>query len=74
MIDIHNYNFLWDDEKNARLKRNRNLSFENVLDALNNNKILNRVPNSQKYKDFPWADYRHEGIISGFMVEAVIGF
>ena len=38
------------------------------------NMLLKVEYNSQKYKDFPWADYRHEGIISGFMVEAVIGF
>jgi len=28
----------------------------------------------QEYKDFPWADYRHEGKFGGYMVEAVIGF
>ena len=28
----------------------------------------------QNYKDFPTADYRFEGKVSGFMIEAVIGF
>jgi hypothetical protein len=28
----------------------------------------------ENYKDFPLADYRYEGKVSGFMVEAVIGF
>jgi hypothetical protein len=38
------------------------------------NMLLKVEYNVQQYKDFPWADYRYEGKISGFMVEAVIGF
>lgn len=38
------------------------------------NMLLKVEYTSQQYKDFPWADYRHEGKFSGFIVEAVIGF
>ena len=38
------------------------------------NMLLKVEYTQQQYKDFPWADYRHEGQFSGFVVEAVIGF
>ena len=38
------------------------------------NMLLKVEYTSQQYKDFPWADYRHESKFSGFVVEAVIGF
>jgi len=38
------------------------------------NMLLKVEYTTQQYKDFPWADYRHESKFSGFVVEAVIGF
>lgn len=38
------------------------------------NMLLKVEYTAQEYKDFPWADYRHDSRFSGFVVEAVIGF
>jgi hypothetical protein len=38
------------------------------------NMLLKVEYSTQQYKDFPWADYRHDSKFSGMMVEAVIGF
>jgi len=38
------------------------------------NMLLKVEYSMQQYKDFPWADYRHDSKFSGMMVEAVIGF
>ena len=42
---------VWNEEKNQLLKLQREISFENVLDEIENGNILGRKvhPNSQKY-------------------------
>lgn len=41
----------WSEEKNTLLKKERLVSFEQVLEAIENNKILDIIlhPNTQKY-------------------------
>ena len=43
--------FDWNDDKNEILKRERNISFEEVVTAIQSGGLLNRLkhPNSQKY-------------------------
>ena len=43
--------FDWDEEKNQRLKKERKISFEMIINYLEEEKILDKVvhPNSQKY-------------------------
>ena len=43
--------FAWDEDKNNRLKETRNISFEEIVLSLSNNKLLEVVehPNKQKY-------------------------
>ncbi|MBI1939864.1 MAG: DUF4258 domain-containing protein [Ignavibacteriales bacterium] len=43
--------FAWDEEKNNLLKETRNISFEEIVLSLSNNKLLEVVehPNKQKY-------------------------
>lgn len=43
--------FVWDDDKNNLLKETRNISFEEIVLSLSNNKLLEVVehPNKQKY-------------------------
>jgi len=43
--------FVWDIEKNERLKKERNISFEDVLIAVQNGGLLDRLkhPNTKKY-------------------------
>lgn len=43
--------FTWDHEKNERLKKERNVSFEDVLVAIHNKGLLDRLkhPNKKKY-------------------------
>jgi uncharacterized DUF497 family protein len=44
-------NFTWDAEKNKKLKAQRNISFEDIVIAINNNCILDIIehPNFEKY-------------------------
>ena len=43
----------WDNEKNKKLKKERNVSFEEVIIALEGKKLLDILehPNKQKYKN-----------------------
>ncbi len=43
--------FDWSDEKNRKLKEKRDVSFEDVVNALNEKKVLHRGdhPNQKKY-------------------------
>ena len=43
--------FYWDEDKNNLLKETRDISFEEVIFAISNNKLLEVVenPNKQKY-------------------------
>ena len=43
--------YAWDEDKNDLLKETRNISFEEVLLSISNNKLLEIVehPNKQKY-------------------------
>ncbi len=43
--------FAWDEDKNNLLKETRNISFEEIVLSLSNNKLLEVVdhPNKQKY-------------------------
>lgn len=43
--------FEWNKEKNEILKKSRNISFEEIVDAIQNGGLLNRFkhPNNQKY-------------------------
>ena len=43
--------FAWDEDKNNLLKETRNISFEEIILSLSNNKLLEVVghPNKQKY-------------------------
>ena len=43
--------FAWDEDKNNILKKTRNISFEEIVLSLSNNKLLEVVehPNKQKY-------------------------
>jgi len=44
--------FLWDEEKNKILKTKRNISFEQIVHAMENNQIADVIehPNQEKYK------------------------
>jgi uncharacterized DUF497 family protein len=44
-------NFNWNEEKNGKLKRERNVSFENVVYAIEHNGLLDTIdnPNETKY-------------------------
>ena len=44
-------NFNWDEKKNLYLKENRNICFEDIIVAINENRILDIInhPNQQKY-------------------------
>lgn len=41
----------WNKEKNNLLKEERGISFEDIIDALNNHKLIDRIkhPNTKKY-------------------------
>lgn len=43
--------FAWDEDKNNLLKETRNISFEEIVLSLSNNKLLEVIehPNKQKY-------------------------
>lgn len=43
--------FDWDEEKNAKLRDEREVSFEDVVDAIENNRALDRIdhPNKGRY-------------------------
>ena len=43
--------FDWDEEKNAKLKEEREVSFEEVVDAIEDNRVLDRIdhPNKNRY-------------------------
>jgi uncharacterized DUF497 family protein len=45
--------FNWDDEKNERLQKERNISFEVIVLAIENDQLLDVLvhPNPEKYKD-----------------------
>jgi uncharacterized DUF497 family protein len=45
--------FDWDENKNNTLKETRNISFEEIVLSISNNKLLDVVehPNKQKYPD-----------------------
>ena len=44
--------FLWKEEKNELLKKSRNISFEQIVLSIENNKIYDVIenPNQEKYK------------------------
>ena len=46
-------NFLWNQEKNAILKAERDVCFEDVVNLINEGKILDVIkhPNTQKYPE-----------------------
>ena len=41
----------WEEEKNAKLKEEREVSFEEVVDAIEDNRVLDRIdhPNKNRY-------------------------
>ncbi len=43
--------FTWDEKKNGLLKKTRNISFEEIILAINNGHLLDYIkhPNKQKY-------------------------
>lgn len=43
--------FDWDEEKNAKLKEEREVGFEDVVDAIEDNRVLDRIdhPNKEHY-------------------------
>ena len=43
--------FDWDEEKNTKLKGEREVSFEEVVDAIEDNRVLDRIdhPNKKRY-------------------------
>ncbi len=43
--------FEWDEEKNKKLKKIRDVSFEDIVLSISNNKVLDVIihPNKQKY-------------------------
>ena len=43
--------FDWDEEKNAKLRDEREVSFEDVVGAIENNRVLDRIdhPNKSRY-------------------------
>lgn len=45
--------FNWDEEKNKKLKEHRNISFEEIILCIHENKIVDVIknPNSAKYPD-----------------------
>jgi uncharacterized DUF497 family protein len=46
-------NFSWNEDKNEQLKKSRNISFERVIIAIQNNDILDVLenPKNDKYRD-----------------------
>ena len=46
---MHNRDFRWDEEKNRWLKQERNLSFEAVVAASENNRILDDVDHPARH-------------------------
>ena len=45
--------FLWNDEKNEQLKKDRNISFEIIISQIDSGNVLDIVenPNQKKYKN-----------------------
>jgi len=45
--------FDWDEEKNTKLKEKRNISFEEIILCINEDRIVDVIknPNSEKYPD-----------------------
>jgi uncharacterized DUF497 family protein len=41
----------WDDRKNEKLKKERNISFEEVVVAIESEKLLDIVQNKKRYKN-----------------------
>ena len=43
--------FDWDEEKNAKLKKERRVGFEDVITSINEDRILDRIdhPNQKRY-------------------------
>ncbi len=46
------YNFVFDETKNVKLKAERGIGFEDVIDAIQNGSILDIIPHHNK-KDYP---------------------
>jgi len=46
------YTFIYDHKKNAKLKIERSISFENVIAAIHDGKLLDVIPHHNK-KDHP---------------------
>ena len=44
------YKFIYDQEKNLKLKEERGICFENVISAINDKKILDIIPHHNKKK------------------------
>ncbi|MGI0481348.1 toxin [Geminocystis sp. CENA526] len=44
-------NYIWNEEKNEKLKQERGVSFENVIEAIKNNQVLaiTETLNKEKY-------------------------
>ena len=43
-----NYKYLYDEEKNLRLKKERGISFEDVIAAINEDRVLDIIPHHNK--------------------------
>jgi len=45
---MENFEFNWNDEKNILLKKERNICFEDVVTAIENNKLLDVIKNQSE--------------------------
>jgi len=47
------YKYLYDEEKNLKLKKEREITFEDIIAAINNGNLLDVIPhhNKKKYPD-----------------------
>jgi len=45
---VNNLEFNWSDEKNILLKKERNICFEDVVTAIENNKLLDIIKNQSE--------------------------
>jgi len=44
------YKFIFDEQKNLKLKKEREISFEDILTAINNGNLLDVIPHHNKKK------------------------
>ncbi len=57
--------FDWNEEKNQKLKRERNISFEEIVNYLHEEKFLDKIdnPNKQKYPNQSIFIIEHENYV-----------